>query len=282
VKRRVAFGFREIPQARRGARLTVPADAPLNAAMTDAGDGKRKRSSGGLPWWAYALIALFVVVVGLKLVVFELHTVPSGSMRPTFAVGDTLVVNKLAAPGKRGDVILFQFPENRAQLFAKRVIALPGETFEVLDGRPILDGWLAPSCHVGPFTSDGRTSEVYLEFLGDRSYLTMYDARREEKACASDADCGAGLACRVKQCGVLQGPYHVAPGEVWVMGDARNNSHDSRGWRGGLGAGVPFADVRGVAREPAPKVPAGGDTAFAAALEKCMRERPAMTQPPGH
>ncbi|HEV3191371.1 MAG TPA: S26 family signal peptidase, partial [Polyangiaceae bacterium] len=60
----------------------------------------------------------------------------------------------------------------------------------------------------------------------DQSYVTLYD-----RANSSLGD--------------AQGPFFAQQGEVWVMGDNRNNSHDSRMWFGGKGGGVPFENIRG-------------------------------------
>jgi signal peptidase I len=272
--------------------------------------------------------AAFVVLIGpgasvlLALVVrggfMEAFKMPSGSMIPSLVIGDHLFINKLAygpllpgsdtrlfsrLPPGRSDVMVFKFPENKEQDFIKRAIALPGDTLEAINGRPVLDGWLVPHCHVGLFRYENRSAELYVEFLGDRSYLTLFDNDPDEETCKATDECGAGLACRGGICGTLQGPFKVAPNETWVMGDNRNNSHDSRSWRGGLGAGVPFENIKGratfvwmsfgpggeIAKDRLfveihgrPVLPGGQDAALGVALEKCLRERPpvAQTTPP--
>jgi len=203
--------------------------------------------------------------------------------------------------------MVFKFPENKEQDFIKRVIAEPGDTLEAINGRPVINGWLVPHCYVGPFRSETRVSEAYVEYLADKSFLTLFDANPDEQTCASGEDCsGSGLVCRGGICGTLQGPFKVAAEEVWVMGDNRNNSHDSRSWRGGLGAGVPFENIKGramfvwmsfgpgggiaqdrlaVQELGAPHLPASQEAALGPALEKCMRDRPPVAQttppPPG-
>ncbi|HEX7667273.1 MAG TPA: S26 family signal peptidase, partial [Polyangiaceae bacterium] len=147
--------------------------------------------------------------------------------------------------------------------------------------------WEVPHCKVGIYTYDdvdqplGRhEGELDVEFLEDQAFLTFYD-----RAGASG----------------YQGPFIVKPGEVYVMGDNRNNSHDSRMWWGGQGGGVPFPNIRGRAlfvwlsvsdqgfdwsrfgapvmgrpRLPPSMKSLQGD------LDKCMRDRPPLskTHPP--
>jgi signal peptidase I len=273
---------------------------------------------GEMREYAESIGIAVAVALLLRAFVVEAFKIPSGSMIPTLMVGDHIFVNKFAygplvpwtdsrlfsrLPPERGDVMVFKFPENKEQDFIKRVIAVPGDTLEAIDGRPVINGWLVPHCHVGSFTSEGQVKEVYVEHLEDKSYFTLYAVRPHDQTCSDNDDCGSGQACRGGVCGVLQGPFKVHAGEAWVMGDNRNNSHDSRSWRGGLGAGVPFENIKGramfvwmsfgpgggVAQDRLfvnvmgrPQIPSPSDPALKGALEKCMKDRPpvAQTMPP--
>ena len=141
-------------------------------------------------------------------------------------------------PPRRGDVIVFLFPENPDDDFIKRVIALPGDKLEVKEGRVWLNDKPIPRCLVGrtsysevpeigpiglgPITQDG---DLYVEYLDGQAYLTFYT-----------------LASLIR---TNAGPWFPKQGEVWVLGDNRNNSRDSREWWGQKGGGVPFENIRG-------------------------------------
>lgn len=90
-------------------------------------------------WWVYGLIVAVSVVSGVIMDVvvkdsyFKTYKAPSGSMIPTLLVGDHFMVEMLddADVIERGDVVIFDYPEDETKHFVKRVVALPGDTIEV-------------------------------------------------------------------------------------------------------------------------------------------------------
>jgi signal peptidase I len=164
----------------------------------------------------------------------------------------------------------------------KRVIALPGDVLEVDSGHAIINGWRVPSCPVGPYVVSedafgASEGDLFVEYLEGTAYLAFYDR-----------DFGSQR----------QGPYRVQPGEVWVMGDNRHHSADSRAWpngSGGLGRGVPEANIKGRAMfvwaplsrmftdlMGSPVLPEGAPQEVLTAIADCLAKRPspAETVPP--
>jgi signal peptidase I len=250
-----------------------------------------------------AIFMAVAVAFALRAFVIEAFKIPSGSMIPTLMIGDHIFVNKFiygpavpftharlwtSMPPSRGDVMVFEFPEHPEQDFIKRVIAIEGDKLEARSGHPIINGWEVPSCRVGSWAYSDydapiarHEGELFVEYLGGESFLTFYDH-------------SSGMFPE------YQGPYFAKKGEVWVMGDNRNNSHDSRMWFGGQGGGVPFDNIKGRAlfvwlsysdngidwsREGAPvmgrpRLPPSA-LALLPEFERCLKNRPAVTAPPG-
>jgi len=257
---------------------------------------------GELREYAESIGVAILVALLLRAVVVEAFKIPSGSMKPTLQINDHIFVSKFSygpkiplinerifesLPPRRGDVIVFEFPDinpaNERQDYIKRVIAVPGDTLEADSGHPIINGWRVPSCKVGAYLDEDpggfgqHSGELYVEFLEGTAYLALYDDHHFPQR---------------------QGPYHVAPGEVWVMGDNRHNSLDSRAWPrrgGGIGAGVPFDNIKGRAMIvwfPAsrmlvdvmgkPVLPEAAPAQLSEGIERCLTQRPpaAETVPP--
>ena len=126
----------------------------------------------------------------LRVFVVEAFRLASGSMQPTLEVGDRILVNKRDAVPRRGAVVVFRYPENPSTNFASRVVAMAGDELEVLDGRAVVNGVVAPQCYVGPYTTSRGVGELYLEKLDGVVYGVLHNAKFDEERCRTRATAG--------------------------------------------------------------------------------------------
>ena len=156
-----------------------------------------------------AIVTAVILALFVRTWVVQAFKIPTGSMENNLLIGDHLLVNKFVYaptlsgveravlpidPIRRGEVIVFKYPEDPERDFIKRVIALPGETIEVRKKRVYIDG--------------RQLDEPYVR------YLTP-----------PDEEGGDEFDVRVEY-----GPVTVPPGHLFMMGDNRDNSQDSRYW----------------------------------------------------
>lgn len=121
-------------------------------------------------YWAIALLQIFAVIpfqVQLMASSTKAFSIPTQAMSPTLEIGDKLVADMSAYKGKgpaRGDVVIFNYPNDGSVPYVKRVIGLPGERFEMsgrvvaINGRPIAEDYAqyidpySVDSHYGPYT----------------------------------------------------------------------------------------------------------------------------------
>jgi signal peptidase I len=160
-----------------------------------------------------SIVIAVVLALFIRTFIVQAFKIPTGSMEQNLLIGDHLLVNKLVfGPTetglerrllpvrdlRRGDVIVFKYPEEPDRDFIKRVIALPGERVQVRDKRV--------------FINDTALDEPYVYFL-------------EPPAIVSEHAEVTSLNVRD-----WFGPVTVPPDQYFVMGDNRDNSEDSRYW----------------------------------------------------
>lgn len=223
-----------------------------------------RKPSSKVRWVVAGCIFAGVAVIALvvRMAIFVSYKQPSASMWPTFVTGDRVNVSRFDTTPVRGGVFVFKFPEHPEQLFFKRVVGMPGDAVEVKRGVVLVNGWSVPRCSVGKVSYEDPSrheGELVVEHLGDADYLVFH----EDGSLFPD----------------YQGPYRVKPGEYFMLGDNRYNSHDSRMWFGGVGGGVPRDHFVGRVRTSAPALPRGYES-LRPALDACLAKRPANTSPP--
>jgi signal peptidase I len=174
------------------------------------------------------------IAVLIRTFLFEPFFIPSGSMVPTLLVGDYVFVAKYAygythfsfpfspdffsgrIPGwepKRGDVVVFRLPRDTSIDYVKRVIGLPGDTIQVTDGQLYINGKEVPRTDEGDYTDDSSGAPVVA-----RRYAEALPGGKTHDILKL-TDQGFFNNTQV---------YTVPPGDMFMMGDNRDNSLDSR------------------------------------------------------
>lgn len=158
--------------------------------------------------YAEAIIIALVLALFIRSFVVQAFKIPSGSMEPTLLIGDHLLVNKFLygiknpitsetwVPVKtpeRGDIIVFKYPVNPKQDFIKRVIGIEGDTIQIID------------------------KELY---VNNQPFVVSSAVHLDPNIIPGDFNPRDNF-----------GPVTVPKNSLFVMGDNRDNSHDSRFWK---------------------------------------------------
>ncbi|MFT4624128.1 MAG: signal peptidase I [Myxococcota bacterium] len=220
-----------------------------------ASDEELEPTPTGMAWvrevvraWAPAILAVFII----RAFIFEPFRIPSSSMVPTLLVGDHVLVTKFSygvwlhfpfprklgiksvevldlGDPERGDIIVFRYPENEALTYIKRVVALSGDRIRVKNNQIFLNDAPVERKYTGQydFVDDRcRTHKA-------RHYIEDLPGTPHEKLTNLG---GGGFLADMDE-------ITVPPDSVFVMGDNRDNSEDSRRWKF-----VRFDQVKGKAR----------------------------------
>ncbi len=136
-------------------------------------------------YWVISIgVALLIAYIITRYVIIN-ATVPSDSMQNTIMVGDHLITNRLAykvSEIERGDIVVFPSPDDNETLLVKRVIGLPNETVDIIDGDVYIDGEYLYEDYVSSEIIDKTKNSSYLVpedsvfVLGDNRYVSK-DAR---------------------------------------------------------------------------------------------------------
>ena len=157
--------------------------------------GRGNSVARGAMEWALAFAIAIAAILFLKTFVVEAYRVPTESMEPTIDAGDMLIGQKvtieLGQAPQPGDIVVFSNPDESSDhdILVKRVIAVGGQTVDLEDGRVVVDG-----------------EELDEPYASGDSYPLLAQAP------------GTSVSF----------PLEVPEGSVWVMGDNRENSSDSR------------------------------------------------------
>jgi signal peptidase I len=170
---------------------------------------------------AKAMALGFVLTVGSAFLVrgfwIEAFKIPSGSMIPTLQVGDHIFVDKTVHRARRGDVVVFRYPQEPDKDFIKRVLAVGGDTIEFRDGAPIVNGVALPRVAVdGECSYEDNGDEGDWQKRSCRAFDETLDGKRY-RIIEDDPPRALSFPAR-----------RVPDGQFFVVGDNRDNSHDSR------------------------------------------------------
>ena len=145
----------------------------------------------------FALIA-FLIVIPIRVYIAQPFLVSGSSMNPTFLNGNYLIIDEISYrfnEPRRGDVIVFKFPEDPSKFFIKRIIGLPGDSVEIKNGEVFITN----TNDASESSPDSATYKLQEDYVINKSFGDF-------------------------------SPRLLAEDEYFVMGDNRPSSSDSRFW----------------------------------------------------
>lgn len=169
--------------------------------------------------WLKSLVIALILALFIRTFFVQAYKIPSGSMIPSLLIGDYLLVNKIAfglrnpfkddfiyrwQTPKRQEIVVFTYPVDKKLDFIKRVIGLPGDTVEIINKKVYVNG--------------KPLDEPYVQFTDKEIYPKELSPRDNF------------------------GPVKVPEGHIFVLGDNRDQSYDSRFW-----GFVPLHSIKGKA-----------------------------------
>lgn len=128
--------------------------------------------------WVMVIVAAFVLAYVITHFVIIKAEVPSGSMESTIMTGDRLIGNRLAylfSEPERGDIVIFPFPDQEDTIFIKRIIGLPGETVEIMEGAVYINGQKMNEIYINEPMNPEETAGPFL--VPEGCYFMMGDNR---------------------------------------------------------------------------------------------------------
>ena len=219
---------------------TAKVDAGKNQdteALEKIASGGRGEEAYGLRAWLWndtiqTVFYAFLIAITVRVVAFEPFNIPSSSMKPTLLVGDYLFVSKYSygysrysflfgfppfsgriweSPVERGDVAVFRKPPENEQDYIKRIVGLPGDRIQMLDGILHINGDAVDREGVEDFIDDnGLRITQYIETLPNGRTHRILETGGDD-----------GRSDNTDEVTVPEGHY-------FAMGDNRDNSADSR------------------------------------------------------
>jgi signal peptidase I len=226
--------------------------------MADSNSSGSKIAKSHKQWVIENVVSLglaLLIVFMIRSSVIEAFKIPSGSMIPTLLIGDHIFVNKFAYgfkipfsdlvtdhpvylikrdPPNRGDIIVFMYPKDESFYYIKRVVGVPGDTVELRNKVLYINSKMVPRD-----LADISRSEKLFKNLDDPKYsaanLDLYNEHLDQTDHFILLD-------KTNFMGETYGPITVPPDSLFVMGDNRDFSNDSRFW-----GFVPMKNVKGKA-----------------------------------
>ncbi len=190
-----------------------------------------------------SLLVAVVVALCLRFFVISAYKIPTGSMVPTLKAGDFVFAFKLPyglpipfTQGMKigeslpahGDVVVFRYPGNQAVIYIKRVVGLPGERIEIRNKKLFVNE--VESTYQVPDPNSGGLGDI--SDLPGQEYYSVLEERLFESS--------HFVMNRKNNAAGFFGPIVVPPGHIFVLGDNRDSSDDSRYW-----GNVPLKNLEG-------------------------------------